>query len=111
MVASIAANLLLVAITALCQFGERIRTEKPPHVATSIETPNVRGMPRENAKALLSRQGPIVSTMLRQTDQKLPGTVIDHRPSPGTVVRKGQRVELLIAAQHPTGRLPTGNIR
>jgi beta-lactam-binding protein with PASTA domain len=73
--------------------------------------PNVRGLPVDRAKEVLTEKGLTVMTRLSQTDQNPPDTVIDHRPSPGVVLKKGQKVELLITPKYPTGRLPARNIR
>ena len=62
-----------------------------------IEMPNVVGEPFERAKAMLAEKGLEVSTEEKQTHEKPPGTVIDQKPNPGTEVKKGQRVDLVLA--------------
>jgi len=87
-IAGIAAILIGIGVYAI----------RPP-VQPSISVPNVIGEPFEEAKAMLIEKGLEISREEKQTDEKPPGTVIDQKPKPGTEVKRGQRVDLVLAVR------------
>ena len=64
-----------------------------------IEMPNVVGERFEKAKAVLADKGLSVSTSEKQTGEKPPGTVVDQKPETGTKLKKGDRVDLVLAVK------------
>jgi beta-lactam-binding protein with PASTA domain len=85
-----------------------IMPPKPP-VEPGIEMPNVVGERFEKAKAVLADKGLSVSTSEKKTGEKPPGTVVDQKPEPGTKLKRGDRVELVLAVRPPITKMP--NVR
>jgi len=74
-----------------------------------IGMPSVIDLPFELAKGILTQKGLEVTREEKQTNEKPPGIVIDQKPKPGTEVKKGQRVELVLAVRPPLPKMP--NVR
>jgi beta-lactam-binding protein with PASTA domain len=74
-----------------------------------IGMPSVIGMPFELAKGILTQKGLEVSREEKQTNETPPGIVIDQKPKAGTEVKRGQRVELVLAVRPPIPKMP--NVR
>ena len=70
-----------------------------------VEVPDVVGLARESAEATLNRAGLGFTVREQESDQD-PGTVVFQDPSGGTVVDKGSRVELTVAVEPDTVRVP-----
>jgi beta-lactam-binding protein with PASTA domain len=70
-----------------------------------IDMPNVVGERFEKAKAILTDKGLSVSTSEKQTGEKPPGTVVGQKPEPGTKMKKGDQVDLVLAVR-PIIKMP-----
>ena len=70
-----------------------------------VEVPDVVGLARESAEATLNRAG-LGFTVREQESDEEPGTVIFQEPTGGTVVDKGSRVQLTVAVEPETVRVP-----
>ena len=97
----------VIAVIAAIVVGIGVYVFRPPW-KPDIVMPSVIEMPFELAKGILTQKGLEVSREERQTNEKSPGLVIDQKPKAGTEVRKGQRVELVLAVR-PITKMP--NVR
>jgi hypothetical protein len=71
-----------------------------------IEMPDVVGKPYEEAKVILEQKSlKVLVKGEQQTREKPPGTVVDQKPEPGTKLKKGDRVELVLATR-PIIKMP-----
>ncbi|MBX3031266.1 MAG: Stk1 family PASTA domain-containing Ser/Thr kinase [Chloroflexi bacterium] len=73
---------------------------------TQLAVPRFVGLPVTTAIALADQLGLDLDEERRQTDEAAPGTVIDQRPAPGTMVSPGRTVSLIIAQQADTAIVP-----
>ena len=70
-----------------------------------VEVPDVVGLERESAEAVLNREGLGFTIREEESDQD-PGTVIAQDPAATTVVDKGSRVTLTVAKERETVDVP-----
>jgi serine/threonine-protein kinase len=67
---------------------------------SGCRTPNLIGMTRNNAMSALNQCRMVIARVSeRETNQAKPGIIIEQHPAPGMLVRKGERVEIVIARQ------------
>ncbi len=83
--------------------GQRVAPGTPVHFTIAISgcrTPNLLGMTRNNAMSALRPCRMVIAHVSeRETNQARPGIIIEQHPGPGMLVRKGERVEIVIAKQ------------
>jgi len=90
---------IVVFIVILFSAGVTIFLPPEPPIEPVIEMPNVVGERFEKAKVVLADKGLSVSTSEKQTGEKPPGTVVGQKPEPGTKMKKGDRVDLILAVR------------
>ena len=91
---------IVVFVVILFSVGVTIFLPPEPRIEPSIEMPNVVGEKFERAKAILEEKG--LEALVKgeqQTREKPPGTVVDQKPEPGTKLKKGDRVDLVLAVK------------
>jgi len=90
---------IVVFVVTLFSAGVTIFSPSGPPIEPSIEMPNIVGERFEKAKAILADKGLSVLTSEKQTGEKPPGTVVGQKPEPGTKLKKGDRVDLVLAVK------------
>lgn len=93
--------LLLTVVLAIALRGDGRGTERP-----SVDVPSVIGLPRQEAEAALRGAGLEVGDV--QFVQGEPGLVVDSNPPPGSSVRSGTSVTLLVGEAPPAQDEPSG---
>jgi hypothetical protein len=88
---------IVVFILTLFVIGVSIFSPSGPQIEPSIEMPNVIGEQFDKAKAILAGKGLSVSITEKQIGDKPHGTVVDQKPEPGTKLKKGHGVDLVLA--------------
>jgi len=97
---------IVVFVVILFSAGVTIFLPPEPRIEPGIEMPNVIGERFDKAKAVLTDKGLSVSTSEKQTGEKPPGTVVGQKPEPGTKMKKGDRVELVLVVRQPIVKMP-----
>jgi beta-lactam-binding protein with PASTA domain len=81
--------------------GQRVAPGTPVYFTIAISacrTPNLLGMTRNNAMSALRPCRMVIARVSeRETNQTRPGIIIEQHPAPGMLVRKGERVEIVVA--------------
>jgi beta-lactam-binding protein with PASTA domain len=65
--------------------------------ASGVRVPSLVGSPESSASAVLQRSGLLLGSVSRQAGPGKPGTVIDQKPSSGTLVRRQSSVSIVVA--------------
>ena len=95
----------VIAVIAAIVIGIGIYIIIPPKPPV-IGTPNVVGKPYEEAKVILEQKGlEALVKGFQQTGEKPPRTVVAQKPEPGTKLKKGDPVEVFLAAR-PIIKMP-----
>jgi serine/threonine-protein kinase len=81
--------------------GQRVAPGTPVNFTIAISgcrTPHLIGMPQQSAMSALSQCGMVIGRISeRETNQTAPGIIIEQQPAPGVLVRKGERVDIVVA--------------
>ena len=81
--------------------GQRVAPGTPVNYTIAISgcrTPSLIGMPQNSAPSALGQCGMVIGSISeRETNQTSPGIIIEQHPAPGVLVRRGERVDIVVA--------------
>ena len=87
--------------------GAEGRCADPPDTRPPDEkaiVPELGGKPLKEAQALLDRAGLVLGKQERRSDADRDGVVLDQSPKPGTSLKPGDAVDIVVSAKPETGR-------
>lgn len=67
-----------------------------------VRVPDLIGSSQRTLKVSLERRGLAIGQASSRPERRPPGTVVDQRPAPGTLVRAGTPVDIVVAAAYCT---------
>jgi serine/threonine-protein kinase len=69
--------------------------------APTIRVPDLTGLTLEESRSMLEQAGLTLGTYFRRTAEQRPGTVIEQRPTAGTLSAPGVAVDVILARRGP----------
>lgn len=77
-----------------------------PELGRLVQVPDVQGRPRAEAERILKAAGLAMTEADRRPSPEPPDTVLEQRPGPGTQVRRGTTVAVIVSTRPATAVVP-----